>query len=48
MKIRLVGAEIFFLIWTHGQEDMTKLIVIFRNFKKALRIAVLKASGGDT
>jgi hypothetical protein len=34
-------------MWTDGQEDMTKLIVIFGNFAKALRIAVLKASGGE-
>jgi len=34
LKIRPVGVEFFFLMWTDGQSDtdMTKLIIVFRNF----------------
>jgi hypothetical protein len=46
MKILPVRAEIFFM-WADGQDDMTKLTVTFRNFANALRIGVLKASGGE-
>jgi hypothetical protein len=36
MKIRPVGAELFHADGrTDGQRDITNLIVIFRNFKKA-------------
>jgi hypothetical protein len=40
MKIRPVGAELLHADrrqdgWTDGQTDMTKLVVVFRNFANA-------------
>jgi len=36
LKILPVGVELFHVGgWTDGQTDMTKVIVAFRNFKKA-------------
>jgi len=40
MKIRPLGAELFHTDgWTDRRTDITKLIVAFRNFAKAPRIA---------
>jgi hypothetical protein len=41
MKIRLMGAELFRADGeTDGQTDMTKLIVVFRNFANAPKNSV--------